>query len=376
MSKKIKEMAVKYKSLLNESDVGCKSESSLDKIFASGCYSVEIEHADADAGLPIEDCDSGHYIVGSLVVTDCGTVGPRQRNRITGQVLMFTNCTDRATKIYTRTFADGEWSIWRSLVADGAFRNISSTSELLATVEYLNNEVGAFKESMNGSFEEYVGRLVNGYWQEKAAAQCNPLSLSNTAGFEDIIALVLGDGQAHELGVRLVVKSSGRVAFADLTLGINFYFDYGVADSSPTGIREYWCKVARDGKYYIYYARINWDIINEVAFSTDTPAETFIVSPYPRAHSVAGSNLLDMLQRLDYDIAEVTKYNSDGIAEVLSVIWRDGTPGTATYSDYRADVLEYTTLTVTYNSYVKVVQAREYNDTGDLTKKTTILKNA
>ena len=204
----------------------------------------------------------------------------------------------------------------------------------------------------------------------------NPFGLSTTIGIEEFITFYLPDNAEHKIGVQQIAFNNGYFKMFDATLSKSIGFtDNGFAVANPTGIREYWRKVAHDGKYYIYYARINWDIVREVPWSA-TPAETFTVSPYPRAHSVAGSNLLDMLQRLDYDIAEVTRYNGDGIAEVQSVTWRDGTTGTATYSDYRADVLEYTTLTVTYNSYVKVVQAREYNDTGDLTKKTTIIKNA
>ena len=99
------------------------------------------------------------------------------------------------------------------------------------------------------------------------------------------------------------------------------------------------------------------------------------------ALSVAGSSLLNMLQSLDYDIVRVTKSNDNGIAKELSVVWRDGTPGTVTYSDYRADVLEYGTLAVTYNKNedaeknpVKVVQVREYSEMGDVIKRTTTIK--
>lgn len=203
----------------------------------------------------------------------------------------------------------------------------------------------------------------------------NPLSLATTIGIEEFIAF-LPDNLPHTIGVQQITFSNGRFKMYDATLSRAIGFtDGGLAVANPTGIREYWKIVVHEGQSYVYYARINWDIVKEVPWSA-TPAETFTVSPYPTAHSVAGSNLLNMLQRLDYDIAEVTRYNGDGIAEVQSVTWRDGTTGTATYSDYRADVLEYTTLTVTYNSYVKVVQTREYNDMGDLTKKTTTIKNA
>ncbi|MBQ8365433.1 MAG: SGNH/GDSL hydrolase family protein [Bacteroidaceae bacterium] len=139
MSKSIKKMAVRYKPLLEEHDATCKCESSLDKIFSPGCYAVEIDHIGADVGLPVDDCKEEHYIVGSLVVTDCGTIGPKQRNRVMGQALTFTSRSEKTTKVYTRTFADGEWGAWRSLAETGVFKNITSPEELVYTVEELVN---------------------------------------------------------------------------------------------------------------------------------------------------------------------------------------------------------------------------------------------
>ena len=90
MNEQKKQMAVKYSSLLGENR-GDKWESSLDTIFSPGCYFVEIDCCDASLGLPAVDCSDEHYIVGNLVVTDSGTNGPKQNNRLTGQVLTFTS---------------------------------------------------------------------------------------------------------------------------------------------------------------------------------------------------------------------------------------------------------------------------------------------
>ncbi len=139
MSEKVKKNAVRYKPLFNESGAGYKSECSLNKIFFPGCYSVEIDHIGIDVGLPIDDCGDEHYIVGNLFVTDCGTLGPKQNNRVTGQVLVFTTRVEKVTKIYTRTFADGEWSKWRTLAETGMYDKIANTDELLASVEELVN---------------------------------------------------------------------------------------------------------------------------------------------------------------------------------------------------------------------------------------------
>lgn len=194
-------------------------------------------------------------------------------------------------------------------------------------------------------------------------------------GIEELIALYLGDGQSHTLGIRQVVKSSGRISFADVTLGINHYIDGGIPDSYPTGVKEYWYKSAREGVYYIFYIRVNWDSISDVAFSTDTPTETITLNTLPSAFSVAGSNLLNMLQALDYDIIGIKRYNSDGIAEEFDIEWRDGTENTVTLSDYNVDILEYNTLTAKYNDYIQVVQVCEYNELGELIKKITTIKN-
>ena len=137
MSKHIKEMAVRYKSLQSERGEGYRYESSLDRIFSPGCYSVEIDHTGIDVGLPINDCGEEHYIVGNLFVTDCGTMGPKQHNRVTGQVLVFSTRVEKVTKIYTRTFADGEWGVWRSLAQTGMYDKIENSDELFASVEEL-----------------------------------------------------------------------------------------------------------------------------------------------------------------------------------------------------------------------------------------------
>ena len=137
---------MRYKPLFNESGAGYKSECSLNKIFFPGCYSVEIDHIGIDVGLPIDDCGDEHYIIGNLFVTDCGTMGPKQHNRVTGQVLVFTTRVEKVTKIYTRSFADGEWSVWRSLALTGMYDKIATTDELLASVEAL---VSVTKDTQN-----------------------------------------------------------------------------------------------------------------------------------------------------------------------------------------------------------------------------------
>ena len=109
----------------------------LDKIIDAGCYIVQLKHGAGNDELPLPDCDQEHYIVGTLVVTDSGTGGPIQSNRVIGQVLTLTSRKEKETKVYSRTRVDDKWSEWRSLATTGMYDKISTTEELLSTVEEL-----------------------------------------------------------------------------------------------------------------------------------------------------------------------------------------------------------------------------------------------
>ena len=146
MNKHKEQMPVKYKRLDSGRVAVFYFERSLDLIFSPGCFTVEIDHSGKDVGLPIDDCGEEHYFVGNLVVTDNGTAGHKQENRVTGQQLTITSRKGKETKVFTRTYADGVWSLWRSLACTGMYNNISTTDELLATVESLVNENTHAKE--------------------------------------------------------------------------------------------------------------------------------------------------------------------------------------------------------------------------------------
>lgn len=145
MVKRTSKAVVKYKPLSAENDSAFKTERSLDTMTFSGSYLVEITHNGTDVGLPIDDCGEEHYIVGTLVVTDCGTKGSVQNNRVIGQVLTLTSRENKETKVYSRTFADGCWGNWRSLVLRGMSGNIATTDEMVATVEELVAESKSIK---------------------------------------------------------------------------------------------------------------------------------------------------------------------------------------------------------------------------------------
>ena len=160
MSNQVKEMAVRLKPLLNEGDVGCKWESSLDKIFSPGNYVVEIDHTGSNVGLPVKFCGAEHYIVGNLVVTDSGTAGPKQHERVIGQSLTFTARDSKATKVYTRTYANGRWGEWHSLIEAGKFDKITTTDELISTVAAISNDIDTLKGAGDGSIAAVISAAM------------------------------------------------------------------------------------------------------------------------------------------------------------------------------------------------------------------------
>ena len=146
MNKQKEQMPVRYKQLGCGQGTDFYFERSLDLIFSQGCFTVEIDHADNDVGLPVEYCGCEHYIVGTLMVTDNDAPTLPQDNRMTGQVLVFTPRENKETKIFTRTYSEGGWSEWRSFAYAGMFDKISTPDELLATVAGLVNENTRAKE--------------------------------------------------------------------------------------------------------------------------------------------------------------------------------------------------------------------------------------
>lgn len=149
MKKKRKQLPVKYKLQGTSNASDYLWERSLDLILSPGCYAVEIEHTSSDVGLPFDFCGQKHYIAATLIVTDNGTRGRVQKNRLTGQVLVVTLQNSLETKIFTRTHADGVWSQWRSLALTGMYDNISSTDELVSSVEELCTKTQELKAALS-----------------------------------------------------------------------------------------------------------------------------------------------------------------------------------------------------------------------------------
>ena len=176
MSKQLSKAMVKYKPLFADSDSAFKTEYSLDTITFSGYYLVEINHNGTNVGLPVEDCGETHYIVATLVVTDSGTEGPVQNNRVIGQVLTFTSRKEKETKVYCRTLVDGKWSAWRSLAVTGMFDDISSTDELVATVTELVDKTKRIDTLLSSE------AILSGSLQVKPNTKCTEVVYSNIDG--------------------------------------------------------------------------------------------------------------------------------------------------------------------------------------------------
>lgn len=201
MSKKATKAVVKYKPLFADSDSAFKTERSLDTMIFSGSYLVEITHNGADVGLPIRDCGDVHYIVGTLVVTDSGTGGRKQKNRVIGQVLTITSRENKETKVYSRTFADGSWGAWRSLVNSGMYDNIASTDELLSTVTELVAENVRSKK-----FEDIVKRN---------ATDISSLESSATAASVIIMGSSIDKGVVHTTKIPAATAEKAGVMSAE-----------------------------------------------------------------------------------------------------------------------------------------------------------------
>lgn len=180
MTKKINQMAVRFRSLADGDDVAFKWESSLDKILTAGNYAVEIEHYGADVGLPIEGCGTEHSIVGTLVVTDSGALDNKQGDRVMGQVLTFTLRESKETSIYTRTYAGGEWGEWCSLARTGMYDEITNADALYSTVTTLAGATKELEKNLQASIINY------NEWKGSNAE----LSLPNVLADDEFVKIV------------------------------------------------------------------------------------------------------------------------------------------------------------------------------------------
>ena len=257
---------VKYKPLFADCDSAFKTEYSLDTITFSGYYLVEINHNGTNVGLPVEDCGETHYIVATLVVTDSGTEGPVQNNRVIGQVLTFTSRKEKATKVYSRTLVDGKWSDWNSLAVTGMYDNISSTDELVATVAELVNEtkknetslfseIKTTKAIIEKSFNEKIIPITGASYDEFSGngTQNSEVTHHLVAGKKYTITAILKQyNESYPVYLQFFNRSDDSFAFSGLTL--NSQTTEAVKEYTPT----------KDLDVYIQYYTGYADSIAEV----------------------------------------------------------------------------------------------------------------
>ena len=265
MSKQMNQMKVRYKSLADGDNACVKREHSLNTILSPGSYVVEIEHSDGDVGLPIDFCGKEHYIVGHLWVTDTGTLGAKQWNRVMGQVLAFTSRTSRETMVFTRTFSGGKWGVWRNLARTGLYRNICTTDELLASVEHLvkaeevnTPDISALKsivavDNIQGSFNVLAtpGEKVLHYHSyiknvkvQRLFSNPVPVDLSSIA-----LCLLRKGSTAGKAEVRWSAVINGE---RDYIFGENVLIDFTELNSNG------YTHIEQDDLYYGF--RISYDI--------------------------------------------------------------------------------------------------------------------
>ena len=160
MSKQTKEMAVKLKNLCGQGEGNSKYERSLDLIFQPGCYQVEICHNGSDVGLPVNQCDEEHYVVGNLIVTESGTTGTRQYNRVVGQLLTYSNRKECKTVAFSRSYANGKWGEWKELLMSGFIDEIKTTDDLLLMINNVNADITTLKGDGQGSVQNAISTAL------------------------------------------------------------------------------------------------------------------------------------------------------------------------------------------------------------------------
>lgn len=242
MNENKEKMPVRYKRLDSGQGTDFNLERSLDLIFSPGCFTVEIDHSAKDVGLPIEFCGSDHYIVGTLMVTDNGVSNLQPDKRLTGQALIFTSRKSKETKVYTRTYADGLWSEWSSLVRAGMYNNISTTDKLLATVESLVDENTRAKE-----VEESVKRTAVDISSLTCTADKENVTITaNSMNGEVLHSVEIPVATTENAGVMsadilnaIAVNAElieNKVIYATGNISTNAYFDTSDYIAIPNGI--------------------------------------------------------------------------------------------------------------------------------------------
>ena len=282
---KNKEKRLFYHPMCDSGNMRWCDAAGLDDMMSAGCYVVQLRHSSENEELPFGYCDDEHYIVAVLIVTESGTDDILQKNRAIGQCLTMTSCDGKETKVFTRLFADGVWSVWRSLAHNGMYDNISTTDELLATVDSLVSENTRAKE-----VEESVKRTA-----------VDISSLACTAGNENItITAISMDGEVvHSVEIPVATTENAGVMSAEDKQSIDKMFVVPKNNcylTSPTG-NKYIVRLyienkdaARADKLWLRQIANTSQNNCLVAFSSDVEAWVPIISFGNRANTKVETN--------------------------------------------------------------------------------------
>ena len=251
MSKQTKEMAVKLKNLCGQGEGNSKYERSLDLIFQPGCYLVEIEHNGSDVGLPVNQCDEEHYVVGNLIVTESGTTGTRQYNRVVGQLLTYSNRKECKTVAFCRSYVNGKWGEWKELLMSGFIDEIKTSDDLLVLVNKINADITTLKGETQGSVQDAVDSTLN----KNVISYCADARLNNY-----IKELYISGENAAEQGfyVQRIIRNDNNTCVAVVRSAdnaIEFYYE------SLTNIPYGYFKLSTEG--YTLEAVINFEKVTE-----------------------------------------------------------------------------------------------------------------
>ena len=87
----------------------------------TGCYQVELKHEDVVAAdLPLAVCAKEHYIIGYLFVSELGSRGTLQSDRVIGQTLLLNGCKGNSPVIYRRqgkcSKGATKWENWSKVI--------------------------------------------------------------------------------------------------------------------------------------------------------------------------------------------------------------------------------------------------------------------
>ena len=151
-----------YRSLNQSKEKEWHFARGLNDITTAGNYAVHLYHKDLEAlGFSTAECDTEHYVVAHLVVTESAATGRQQKMRTVGQTLMFTTSTDQNMKLITRvcvlTPHGAVWNSWNKVQQNIDVGHVSSLDEYTDNGYYS----GVYVDEDSNHYENFVMIVIN-----------------------------------------------------------------------------------------------------------------------------------------------------------------------------------------------------------------------